>query len=115
LRHRRLSTVISYRNPGDGPKQAREDRPNPRWPQDEEIEELVARARAIIAANPGALINVRSPVSAVVLDLLSDAADGDLLAPRVVEGVLADSASRHMLNGVGLHGGSSTRKRSAQA
>ncbi len=103
----------AYRDYGDGPRQAREDRPNPRWPQDVEIERLVARARAIIAGNPGALADVRSPVTQVVLDLLSDAGDGDWLAPRVVEGVLADSASRHMLNGVGLHSAASTRKRRA--
>lgn len=104
-----------YRDFGDGPRQARDDRPNPRWPQDEEIEGLVARVRAIIAGNPGALVDVRSPVSEVVLDLLSDTGDGDWLAPRVVEGVLADSACRHMLNGVGLHGAAPARKRRAQA
>jgi hypothetical protein len=107
--------VEVYRDYGDGPRQAREDRPNPRWPQDVEIERLVARARAIIAANPAALADVRSPVAEVVLDLLSDAGDGDWLAPRVVEGVLADSACRHMLNGVGLHGAASKRKRRARA
>lgn len=104
-----------YRDPQDRPRQAREDRPNPRWQQHEEIEVLVARARAIIAGNPGALADVQSPVSEVVLDLLSDTGDGDWLAPRVVEGVLADSACRHMLNGVGLHGAASPRKRSARA
>jgi hypothetical protein len=33
----------------------------------------------------------------------------------VVEGVLADSACRHMLNGVGLHGAAPARKRRARA
>lgn len=102
-----------YRDYGDGPRQGREDRPNPRWPQNVEIERLVARARAIIAGNPAALADVRSPVTQVVLDLLSDADDGDWLAPQVIEGVLADSACRHMLNGIGLHGAASTRKRRA--
>jgi hypothetical protein len=107
--------VTVYRDPNDGPRQIREDRPNPRWPQDEAIEALVARARAIIAGNPAALANARSPVSEVVCDLLADRSDGDRLAPRVVEGVLADSASRHMLNGVGLHGAAPSRKRRARS
>lgn len=102
-----------YRNPGDKPRQAREDRPNPRWPQDEEIEALVARARAAIASNPSALVDVRSPVADVVLRLTSEIGLDDWTAARVVEGVLADSACRHMLNGVGLHGAASTRKRRA--
>ncbi len=104
-----------YRDPNDGPRQSREDRPNPRWPQDEEIERLVARARSIIAGNPRALVDVRSPVSELVRDLVSDLGDGDWLAPMVVEGVLADSACRHMLNGVGLHGAAPARKRRARA
>lgn len=102
-----------YRDYGDRPRQAREDRPNPRWPQDEEIERLVARARAIIAGNPWALVDVQSPVSQIVAGLVADSGDGDWLAPRVVEGVLADSACRHMLNSVGLHSAASTRKRRA--
>lgn len=97
----------------DKPRQSREDRPNPRWPQAEEIEALVARARAIIASNPGALSSICSPVSEVVLRLVSEAGDDGWIASRVVEGVLADSACRHMLNGVGLHGAASTRKRRA--
>lgn len=104
-----------YRDPNDGPRQSQEDRPNPRWPQDDEIERLVAQARAMIAGHPGSLVDVRSPVSKVVRDLLSDRGDGDWLAPMVVEGVLADSACRHMLNGVGLHQAASTRKRRARA
>jgi hypothetical protein len=107
--------VTVYRDSENGPRQDREDRPNPRWPQDVEIEGLVARARAIIAGNPRALVDVRSPVSEVVRDLLSDNGDGDWLAPLVVEGVLADSACRHMLNGVGLHGATPARKRRARA
>ncbi len=100
-----------YRDPNDRPRQSREDRPNPRWPQNGEIERLVAQARARIAENPAALVDIQSPVSEVVRDLVSDMSDGDWLAPLVVEGVLADSACRHMLNGVGLHGAAPARKR----
>ena len=89
-------------------KQAREDRPNPRWPQRVEVETLVARVRSIIAAAPEALQEKRSPVTEIVFDVTDDA----WLATQVIEGVLADSACRFMLNAAGLHpGGASTRRR----
>jgi len=81
------------------PGQARDDRPNPRWPQDGQVESLVARVRAVIARNPHALRDIRSPVATVVADIVSDG----WLGMHVVEGVLADSACRFMLNGAGLH------------
>lgn len=99
-----------YRSPQDGPRQAREDRPNPRWPQEEKIEAWVARVRAIIAGNPAALCETRSPVAEIVSGIVED----DWAASRVVEGVLADSACRFMLTGVGLHGGGAPRKRGAK-
>jgi hypothetical protein len=93
------------------PRQAREDRPNPRWPQDEEIEGFVARVRAIIAANPAAFVNIPSPVADIVADIVGD----EWTAARVVEGVLADSACRFMLSGVGLHACGSPRRRRTSA
>lgn len=93
------------------PSQLRDDRPNPRWAQCPEVEVIVARVRAIIASNPAALYDIQSPVTHVVEELVDDA----WTAARVVEGVLADSACRFMLNKVGLHGGDSTRKRRAKA
>lgn len=103
--------MTSYPNPEDRPRQAREDRPNPRWPQDEHIEALVARARATIARDPSALVHARSPVADVVLWLVSAVDADEQVAARVVEGVLADSACRHMLNGVGLHDASRRNRR----
>ena len=81
------------------PQQARDDRPNPRWPQNSEVEALVARVRSAIASNPAILRDAHSPVA----DLVSDVTDDLLVAAEVVEGVLADSACRWMLSGVGLH------------
>ena len=92
------------------PKQSRDDRPNPRWPQSAEIEALVARARSVIAKNPHALVDLPSPVATIVEELTDD----DYEAARVVEGVLADKACRFMLAGIGLHGGGSTRRGRAQ-
>ena len=77
----------------------REDRPNPRWPQTEEVESLVLKARASIAAAPERLFDFPSPVAHVVSELTDD----ERLAPRVVEGVLADRACRLMLGHTGLH------------
>lgn len=89
-------------------EQAREDRPNPRWPQRAEVEALVARVRSLIAAAPEALQNTRSPVAEIVLKVTDDV----WLATEVIEGVLADSASRFMLNAAGLHpGGTATKRR----
>jgi hypothetical protein len=81
------------------PMQAREHSPNPRWPQDGQVESLVVRARAIIARNPHALRDIRSPVTAVVADMVGDGC----LGMYVVEGALADSARRLTLNVAGLH------------
>jgi len=64
--------------------------------------------RSIIAAAPEALQNEQSPVAEIVFDVTDDSR----LAVQVIEGVLADSACRFMLNAAGLHpGGASTARR----
>jgi hypothetical protein len=91
---------------GEGPSspvQTREARPNPRWPQEGQVEARVSRVRAVIARNPHELTDIRSPVTAVV--------DDGRLGMYFVEGVLSDADSRFMLNGVGLHCVSKARQR----
>lgn len=91
--------------------QSRVSRPNPRWPQADEVQQLVANVRAAIAADPAGLGAHCSPVTTLAEPIVASwcmedaglASDYHGLLAKVVEGVLADAAARFMLAEQGLH------------
>ena len=104
-------TIESY-DDGLPTQQRREDRPNPRWPQERDIETLVHRVRAVIASYPASLVKCQSPVALVVAKVLGPAGVvDDFLAAQVTEGALADGGIRFMLMAHGLHDGGKGRSK----
>lgn len=91
----------SLNSGGQTGSQPSESRPNPRYPQGQEIEELVAVVRGAISTTLGVLPAHDSPVTEAVLEVVGI---GDpVLALRVLEGALADPPTRMMLATHGLH------------
>lgn len=84
------------------------DRPNPNYPEDEDVFADIAEVRAIIALNPRRWAQEPSPVHACAVSVV-----GENYADigRVVEGVLADRSVRAILNAHGMHSGKAAKRK----
>lgn len=104
------SYASSFRNSsGQVSSQPRVSRPNPRYPQGPEVEELVTAVRGAISTTLAVLPAHDSPVSEAVRRVVGT--DDPILALRVLEGVLADPPTRMMLSLHGLHTGGKGARR----